>query len=323
MTDDYMAEIVKRVAKKLGPDKIRLLSDGAKSEVTEVVPTGIAVIDNYVLGVGGLPVGRMVELFSEEGSGKTSLAWQALGACQKAGGVGVLVESESAISEERAKLFGVDPDKLLLVEPDNLEDAFERMEEILKALPKDRQAPNLWVWDSLAATATKAEIEDGMIGDAAVAERARLMSRVCRVLGPLLPQTRTAALWINQIRANIGVMFGDKTMTPGGKAVKFYASARLSLLGGKKVDSKDSDEHAGKDITVLAVKNKLATPWRKARVRLNYRNGWDDAWSTFQFAKLAGYIESKTKLSDKACEAARMALEANGWELSGMSEDDE
>lgn len=316
----YLDEVIKRANKVLGKDGpiVGFLSGGAKSEITCVVPTGISVLDHYIIGIGGLPAGRLAELFGGEGVGKTSLAWQLLAACQADGGVAALVENEGAISEARAKVFGVNIEDLVLSEPDTMEDSLNAQEALLKAMPVDG-SPNLLVWDSLAATPTKRELLDGLIGDAAIAERARVLSQACRSLPSLMRQANTAVVWVNQVRDQPGVIFGNRETTPGGRAVKFLASLRICIMGGKA--TKSADEHTGKDVTIMALKNKLDTPFRKARVRLSYAEGWDDDWSTFQFAKLAGYIGKGTQLSEESVAAAKAAIAANGWVGSEEDED--
>lgn len=267
--------------KKFGKGTVSQLGAGAKSRVTEVIPTGLSVIDHHVLGIGGLPVGRMSEVFSDEGTGKTSFMLHCLAACQRAGGIAALVETENALDLDWAELHGVNLRDLILLEPDHIEDVTKQIEALLAVLTK---SPSLIAWDSLAATATKGEIVDGLAGSDAVADRARLMSKACRVWSPALAKSRAHLMVINQQRDNIGVMFGPKFTTPGGKAIKYHSSLRLQLLGGKKIEG-EHGEHTGKDITIVAAKNKLHAPFRKARLRLSYASGFDELWSTLTHAK--------------------------------------
>lgn len=312
MSDKAIQDILKAVRRKLGPESARLLEDdGAKSEVTEVVPFHIGPLDHYVIGCGGLPVGRLTELFSEEGAGKTSLLWHALAQCQAEGGVAALIETENGVSRERAATFGVDLSKLILIEPESMEDALAAMELVLSRMPTDGKAPNMLGWDSVAATPTKGEVEEGLTGDLAVGRRALLLSNACRVMKDMLPKARCAGVFVNQVREKIGVLFGDKTTTPGGRAIKFTASLRIQLLGGAAV--KDASGHVGKDLTVIAVKNRFAPPWRKVRVRLDYHRGWDTDWTTLTHAKTLGLVPKSLTLTPRHVEQARLALVAAKW----------
>lgn len=312
MSQRAIDAILAAVRKGLGPEGARTLgAGGSRSAVSEVVSLGIGPLDHYVIGCGGLPVGRLTELYGEENSGKSSLAWQAAAQCQQAGGVAVLVETESGVSAERAAVFGVDLDSLVLIEPETMEDALHAMGLALKSMPLKGDGPNILIWDSIAATPTANEVKEGMSGDLVIGRRALLLSNACRVMKDLLPRARCAGLFVNQIREKIGIVFGDKTTTPGGRAVKFTASLRLQLLGGLAL--KDATGHTGKDLVVMATKNRFAPPWRKCRVRLNYADGWDDAWSTLTYAKTLGLVAAGWTVSAKHVEAARSALAAVGW----------
>lgn len=301
-------KVVEAVRKQFGREAALLLGEGgSRSEVEEVIPTGIEVIDRYVLGCGGLPVGRMTELYSAEGAGKTSILLAAAAGAQREGGVAIIAETENALQTERAGVFGVDLGKLVLLQPGHMEELLEQAESAITAVPKG-SGPIMFGWDSIAATPTKREVDDGLAGDAAVGERARVLSRACRLLPSLAAQHRCALLFINQVRDNIGVMFGDKTTTPGGHAVKFAASVRIQLFSGKAV--KDREGHTGKDVTFLATKNKLAPPFRKARVRIDYAKGWDSDWSTLEHAKDLELVDQAARVGEKSMAEAREKL---GW----------
>lgn len=309
---DLLVKITEKINAAFGKGSALVLGSGAemRSEVTDVIPIGIDVLDHYVLGIGGLPCGRVVELYSEEGGGKTSLLMAALAGAQREEGLAVLEETENALQSERLVVFGVDQERLLIVQPDTIEEALQEMQTILEALPKSGK-PTLIGWDSLAATPTKAEVEGGVASDKGYDERARILSKAFRQIVPLTAERNACVLIINQTREKFGVVFGDKTTTPGGKAVKYAASLRLQILGGKAV--KVGDSHAGKDVTIIASKNRLAPPWRKARVRLRYDTGWDNEWSTLEFAKDLEIIEQDA-VGPEAVELARVRLMAVAWD---------
>ena len=268
------------------------MAQGSVSEVKEYIPCGISVIDHHLLGNGGLPVGRLTELFGDYGTGKSSLCFAFMAGCQRAGGLVGLAETENALQVERAVTFGVDPDGIVLTHPDNLEDVLSNAEAFMKSIPEG-VGPNLWVLDSIAACATKAELEAGAGGNLRVGEFARRMSHGIKQLCMLAARTRTALLLTNQTRQKIGVAFGNPTTTPGGESVKFYSSTRLQLMGGSAV--KVDEVPVGKDITLMCVKNKLVAPMRKAKARFLYESGWHEPWTTLTYAKGQGVIGPKAQ----------------------------
>jgi len=304
--DDRATAIIAAINKGFKGAATRL-SGGARSDVKEVIPTGIAVLDRYILGVGGLPVGRISETYSEEGVGKTSLVLGAIAACQRAGGLAIMVETEAALDSQRALAFGVNLREVILLQPGHIPEAGRQIELALQSVPKD-VGPVLVAWDSIAATMSKEEAEEGLPDSQSFDKRAKDFSQMMRVLAPLIARSRAHLMLINQVRANIGVMFGDKFITPCGKAIKFHASIRLQMFGGK-AQKDSSGQHEGKDVTIMAVKNKLTRPFRKAKVRLNYTGGWDDDWSTLNHAKQLGLVEPRTR----DVSAARTALDAADW----------
>ena len=307
---DTIQSVLDALKSKHGKDAARKMSDGAGSAIKEVIPTGITPLDQWVIGCGGLPVGRVTELFSEEGGGKTSLMYQMLAQTQRVGGIPILVETEDALDPDRAETFGVNLENLILIEPNNMEEALEQINTAISSIPEGA-GPIFLGWDSLAATPTKAEIEAGLVGGNAMADRARLMSRACRVLGNIVSRHRVAMLIVNQTRTKMGVMFGDNTTTPGGQGVKFLASLRLKISGGKAVKDDHSD-HIAKDVLIHAVKNRMAPPWRKCRVRLNYHTGWDDEWTTVDFGKERKILKPRTR----GKKAYNEVIEAMGWSSS-------
>lgn len=295
--------IVEKIRSKFGKESALILGEGgSRSEVAEVIPTGIEVVDRYLFGCGGLPVGRVTEIYSEEGGGKTSFALSCAAAAQRDGGTVILAETEGALSTERAQTFGVNLDELVLLQPSHMEELLAQAEAAINSIPKGG-GPVLFIWDSIAATPTKHEVEDGMSGEAAMGERARILSHACRHLPKLAMNKRVAFLFINQVRDKIGIAFGDKYTTPGGHAVKFVASIRMQIFGGKAV--KSDEEHKGKDLTFFVGKNKLASPYRKARVRLNYEKGWDNEWTTLNYAKDEGVVDERAKGAEALAEARK------------------
>lgn len=306
---DRADKVAKVLRKQFGADSVQLFRDDDVNKPKEVIPTGLEALDHYVLGIGGLPVGRIVELYSEEGAGKSSMAYTFLGAAQRAGGSAVMVETEHAFDPGRPQVFGAKVEDLLLMQPDHLGDVLKITESLCKYLGSLGGGPSVLVWDSVAATPTKAEFEGGIAGDAGHgADRARELSRAMRILTKQVAQSRACLVCVNQIRENIGVMFGDKYTTAGGRAIKFHASIRLQILGGAKVEAKG--EHTGKDVTLMTVKNKLAPPWRKARARLSYENGWDNDWTTLSHAKDKDLVASRARVGKATMKEARSAL---GW----------
>lgn len=296
------------IKKAFGAQSAIRLSDGYRGEVVASVPSGLDCIDHFITGCGGLPIGRIVELFSEEGMGKSALALGMVGAAQRGGYAAVMVETENGISEERALTYGVQLEDLLILQPDYLEQALKQIEMLLDAVDPS-EGETLVVWDSLAATPTKAEIDTGIIDKAAQDARAILMSRAMRIFQQRIMSTKICLVIVNQTRHKRGVMFGDPMTTPGGSAVKFHASLRLQLMGGKA--TKDAmGNHISKDLTLFVKKNRFVPPFRKCRIRLDYVKGWDNDWSNLSLAKDWEIISSKSR----DAEAAKAALEGCNWD---------
>lgn len=305
--DDIAARVIAAINKSFKGAATRL-GDGAKSDIKEVIPTGLTNLDKYVLGVGGLPVGRISEVFSEEGAGKTSFLLQCIASCQRQGGLAILAETETALDSSRAKAFGADLDACILLQPDHIPMAGQQIELALKSLPA-KAPPVLVGWDSVAATMSKQEAEEGLPDKESFDKRAKEFSGMMRVLGPLVAKSRAHLMLINQVRANIGVMFGDKFTTPCGKGIKFHASIRLQMFPGKAIKDSAGEQHLGKDITVIAIKNKLTRPFRKTKMRLWFDRGFDDAWGILNHAKVLKVVDPRCR--DVA--AAIKALDAVNW----------
>lgn len=298
--------VIERIRAKLGDESAMLLDNAAsRPRIAHVIPTGIEVVDRHVLGCGGLPGGRISEVFSEEGVGKTSFMYGCLASAQVIGGVAMMIETEHGFDPERAAdPFGCDLDTFGMSQPRSIEQATQIVEAAVEGA--DPKVPMLIAWDTLAATPTEREVVEGLSGKAKIAERARAMSEAMRILAAKVAKSNAHLMIVNQIRDNIGVIFGASFTTPGGHAVKFHASQRIQLFGGKAV--KKGDEHIGKTITFLGIKNRFAPPFRKVRVRLNYADGWDDGWSLCEHAKNLGLLPARSKVTAKNIEIARKKL---------------
>jgi recombination protein RecA len=277
-----LAQALGAIEKQFGKGAIMRLGEAQEPAPVQVVPTGSLGLD-LALGVGGLPRGRVVEIFGPESSGKTTLALHAIAEVQRLGGVAAFVDAEHALDVSYARKLGVRLDDLLVSQPDTGEQALEIVEQLVRS-----GAVDLVVVDSVAALVPKAEIE-GEMGDAHMGVQARLMSQALRKLTAVVSRNQTLVIFINQIRMKIGVVFGNPETTTGGHALKFYASVRLDIRRIGAV--KDGDAVVGSRTRVKVVKNKVAPPFREAEFDIRYGVGVDRFAEAVDLAVERGVLE--------------------------------
>jgi recombination protein RecA len=328
--DNALDMAVSQIERQFGKGAIMKMGEAAQRRV-DIIPTGALSLD-LALGIGGLPRGRVVEVFGPESSGKTTVALHVVAEAQRNGGIAAFIDAEHALDPIYAKAIGVDVDELLISQPDTGEQALEIADMLIRS-----GALDVVVIDSVAALVPRAEIE-GEMGDTHVGLQARLMSQALRKLAGTLNKSQTTAVFINQLREKIGVMFGSPETTPGGRALKFYSSVRLDI---RRIEAiKDGTDNVGNRVRIKVVKNKMAPPFRLAEFDIMFGEGISregslldvavdngvvkksGAWFTFDEDQLGQGREKAKRFLRENPEIA-MQLQAKVYEATGMTQPEE
>lgn len=280
-SDQNLKQVLADIEKQFGKGSIMKLGDSGNREI-DVISSGSIALD-AALGIGGYPKGRIIEIYGPESSGKTTFALHAIAQAQKAGGKAAFIDAENALDPQYAANLGVNIDELLLSQPDNGEQALEITEALVRS-----GAISIIVVDSVAALVPQAEIE-GEMGDSHVGLQARLMSQALRKLAGIINKTNTIAIFINQLREKVGVMYGNPEVTTGGRALKFYSSIRLDIRRGEQI--KLGSDIIGNKTKVKVVKNKMAPPFKTCEVDIMYGTGISREGELVDLGVEAGAIE--------------------------------
>lgn len=279
--DKTLEQVLANIEKQFGKGSVMKLGDNEHREI-DVIPSGSLSLD-ICLGIGGYPKGRIVEIYGPESSGKTTFALHAIAEAQKLGGRAAFIDAEHSLDPQYASKLGVNINELLLSQPDNGEQALEICEALVRS-----GAISIIVIDSVAALVPQAEIE-GEMGDSHVGLQARLMSQALRKLSGVINKTNTICIFINQLREKVGVMFGNPETTPGGRALKFYASVRLEIRRSEQI--KDGSDIVGNKTSIKVVKNKMAPPFKSCVVDIMYGEGVSTEGEIVDLASDANILE--------------------------------
>jgi recombination protein RecA len=309
---DPFAAFRDALQKRIGAVKARVASaKPAKGEITDSISTGLTVLDNFVIGGGGLPCRRMTEIASEEGLGKSTLLYSAIAQAQAAGCLAAIFETERRVDRRRLTQLGIDLDRLMLFEPRYLEELVEDLFQVIDSVPK-RGVPAIIGWDSLAATPIKDEYENGLSGSQANRDRARMLAQAIRSLADKVAGHNVALVIVNQLRKGTDGFGNASSESVGGDALKFYATVRLRLLGGKSI--KKGAYHIGKAPVVMSFKNLIVDPFRKARAFLVYGEGWSDDRTLLEFGKDNGMLEKEARMGQENLDRVREIVDLAEWD---------